>query len=110
MYVFSVMWHPTGDTSTVIGLTESHIVLWDLDTTSSRVQVILYSTTDPILLLYSPGIFLGQICDPGVVSSIPALSHTFMEMDHEIIFMVILLPSAESFKKGCCQLQEKVCA
>ena len=23
---------------------------------------------------------------------------------------VILLPSAESFKKGCCQLQAKVCA
>ena len=25
----------------------------------------------------------------------------------EIIFMVILLPFAETFKKGCCQLQEK---
>ena len=25
-------------------------------------------------------------------------------------FMVILLPSAESFKKGCCELQGKVCA
>ena len=33
-----------------------------------------------------------------------------MEIDHEIISMVILLPSAESFKKGCCQLQAKVCA
>ena len=48
--------------------------------------------------------------DPGVVSSIPARSHTFVEIDHEIISMVILLPSAESFKKGCCQLQVKVCA
>ena len=48
---------------------------------------------------------------PGVVSSIPARSHTFMEIDHEIISSVILLPSAESsFKKGCCQLQAKVCA
>ena len=47
---------------------------------------------------------------PGVASSIPARSHTFMEMDHEIISMVILLPFADSFKKGCCQLQEKVCA
>ena len=27
-----------------------------------------------------------------------------------IISTVILLPSAESFKKGCCQLQAKVCA
>ena len=34
---------------------------------------------------------------------IPARSHTFVEIDHEIISTVILLPSAESFKKGCCQ-------
>ena len=40
---------------------------------------------------------------PGVAGSIPALSHTFMEIDHEIISTVIHLPSAESFKKGCCQ-------
>ena len=33
-----------------------------------------------------------------------------MEFDHEMISTVILLPSAESFKKGCCQLQAKVCA
>ena len=39
-----------------------------------------------------------------------ARSHTFMEIDHEIISTVILLPSAESFKKGFCQLQAKVCA
>ena len=48
--------------------------------------------------------------DPGVASSIPAWSHTFVEIDHEIISTVILLPSADSFKKGCCQLQAKVCA
>ena len=48
--------------------------------------------------------------DPGVASSIPARSHTFVEIGHEIISTVILLPSAESFKKGCCQLQAKVCA
>ena len=47
--------------------------------------------------------------DPGVTSSIPAQSHTFSEIDREIISTVIL-PSAESFKKGCCQLQAKVCA
>ena len=40
----------------------------------------------------------------------PVWSHTFMEIDHEIIPTVILLPSAESFKKSCCQLQAKVCA
>ena len=48
--------------------------------------------------------------DPGVASSILARFHTFMEIDPEIISTVILLPSAESFKKGCCQLQAKVCA
>ena len=48
--------------------------------------------------------------DPGVTSSIPARSHTFMEIDHETISTVILLPSAGPFKKGCCQLQAQVCA
>ena len=48
--------------------------------------------------------------DPGFGSLIPARSHIFVEIDHEIISMVILLPSAESFKKGCCQVQGKVCA
>ena len=33
--------------------------------------------------------------DPGVASSIPAQPHTFVEIDHEIISMVILLHSAE---------------
>ena len=46
--------------------------------------------------------------DPGVVSSISDLSHNFMEIDHEIISTVILLPSTESF--SYCQLQAKVCA
>ena len=48
--------------------------------------------------------------DPGVVSLIPVRSHTFLEIDHEIISVVILFPSGESFLKGCCQLQAKVCA
>ena len=48
--------------------------------------------------------------DPGVPSSIPARSHTFVGIDHEIISTVIFLPSADSFKKGFCQLQAKVCA
>ena len=45
--------------------------------------------------------------DPGVASLIPARHHTFVEIDHSL---VILLPSADLFKKGCCQLQAKVCA
>ena len=43
--------------------------------------------------------------DPGVASSIPVRSHTFVKIDHEIFSTVILLPSAESFKKGCCLIQ-----
>ena len=34
--------------------------------------------------------------DPGVASSIPARSHTFVGIDHEIISTVILLSSADS--------------
>ena len=48
--------------------------------------------------------------DPGVASSIPVRSNTFVEIDHEMISTVILLPSADLFKKGCCQLQAKACA
>ena len=48
--------------------------------------------------------------DPGVTSSIPARSVTFVENDYEIISTVILIPSTESFKKDCGQLQAKVCA
>ena len=48
--------------------------------------------------------------DPGVPSLVPAWSHTFVEIDHEIISTVNLLPSTECFKKGFCQLQAKVCA
>ena len=48
--------------------------------------------------------------DPGVKSSIPARSHTFVEINYEIIATAILLLSADSFKKKCCQLQAKVCA
>ena len=34
--------------------------------------------------------------DPGIASSIHAWSRTFMEINHEIISTVILLPSADS--------------
>ena len=45
---------------------------------------------------------MGREFDPGLVPY-------FLEIDHEIISTVILLPSADSFKKGCCQLKAKVC-
>ena len=34
--------------------------------------------------------------DPGVASLLATRSHTFVEIDHEIISMVILIPSADS--------------
>ena len=48
--------------------------------------------------------------DPGVTSLIPTRSHIFVEIYHEIISKVIILPSADSFKSAFCQLQAKVCA
>ena len=45
--------------------------------------------------------------DPGVASSISARSHTFVEIDHEIISMVILLPSAETFKRAVVSYKRK---
>ena len=73
-----------------------------------EIRVLLYSQTYGfnITCLATDA---SLTADPGVASSIPARSHTFMEINHEIISTVILLPSAESFKKGCCQLQAKVC-
>ena len=37
--------------------------------------------------------------DPGVGSLIPVQSHTFVEIDHEMISTVILLPSADSSRR-----------
>ena len=75
---------------------------------------------DHIILLVLPGRVAQSVtclatdacltADPGVASSIPARYHTFVEIDHEIISTFFLLHSADLFKKGCCQLQAKVCA
>ena len=87
-------------------------------------RVISYAYTSKGLGAYTKTHILGRVAqsvtclatdacltaDPGVASSIPVRSHTFVEIDHEMISTVILLPSADSFKKGCCQLQAKVCA
>ena len=48
--------------------------------------------------------------DAEVTTSIPARFNTFMKIHHEIISGAFLIPFADSFKKGCCQLQAKVCA
>ena len=45
----------------------------------------------------------GHMFDPGPVPY-------WRKIDHEFIFKVILLPSADLLKKGCFQLQAKVCA
>ena len=76
-------------------------------------QIIYYVCIIPGHVAQSVTCLATDACltaDPGVASSIPARYHTFVEIDHEIISTVILLPSADLFKKGCCQLQAKVCA
>ena len=78
--------------------TEELQVSYSNKTSGSVAEKVTCLATDASLTAY-----------PGVESSILAQSHTFVEIDHEIIPMVILLPSAESFMKGCCQLQAKVC-
>ena len=40
--------------------------------------------------------------DAGFTSKIPARSHNFVGFYHEIMSTIILLSSAEAFKKGCC--------
>ena len=42
-----------------------------------------------------------QTADPGVASSITARSHTFIEIDHEIISMALLLPFASPGADFC---------
>ena len=88
--------HPTG-------LDQNHLTADKTGTTRRGLGRVAQSVT----CLATDG---SLTADPGVASSIPARSHTFVEIDHETISTVILLPSAESFKKGCCQLQAKVCA
>ena len=46
--------------------------------------------------------------DPGVVSSIPIQSHTFLEIDREIISTAFLLPSAYSRRVVVSYMQKYV--
>ena len=79
---------------------------------AGRVKVLVTRPAGQVQYLNMPGrvaqsvtCLTADLCltaDPGVASSIPVRSHTFVEIDHEMISTVILLPSADSFKKGCC--------
>ena len=82
-----------------------------------RLQIFVCCCCDRHINYFLPGRVVQSVmclatdasltADPGVASSIPAWSHTFVEIDHEIISTASLLPLAESFKK-CCQFQAKV--
>ena len=74
-----------------------------------RLVKLISSLTGPHSTVGNVATDASLTADQGVASSIPARYHTFVEIDYEIISKVILLPSTESFKKGC-QLQAKVCA
>ena len=98
---------------TLLGLTLNLPIFFDLKILSAYYICCTYSNASPGRVAQSVTCLATDACltaDPGVASSIPVLSHTFVETDHEMISTVILLPSADSFKKGCCQLQVKVCA
>ena len=67
-----------------------------------QLNIFMYNTL-PQFSSYLPAAFqsctldrvaqlvTGLAADPGVASSIPACSHTFVQIDHEIISMVIIL-------------------
>ena len=56
---------------------------------NSFVKLSLYNTVHwPVFIVQSVA---SLTADPGVMSLIPALSHTFVEIDHEIFSMAILL-------------------
>ena len=54
-----------------------------------------YQTCKELITAGGPGPVLqwvvSQTADPGIVSLIPAQSHTFVEIDHKIISTIILL-------------------
>ena len=77
---------------------------------ASMIKINLKCTRPHSVVVNSLATNACLTADPWIASSIPARSHTFMEIDCEIISMVILHPSAEIFKKGCYQLHAKVCA
>ena len=69
---------------------------------------LYYATIRPHLMISLIQIFVLSILEWLLKIVLLYFVHTFVEIDHEMISTVILLPSADSFKKGCCQLQAKV--
>ena len=77
--------------STLVKMTDcwkSHVTAQISLNTGPRRQSVTCLATDACLT-----------ADPGVPSLVAARSHTFIEINHEIISTVIFLPSAESLKK-----------
>ena len=74
-------------------------------------MLLCFNLLEPGCVAQSVTWLMADMCltaDPGIPSSIQAGSHTFVEIDHEISSMVILLPSADSrrvvfsFSKSMC--------
>ena len=76
----------------------------------TRVYSVCKGKTDLQTKEYNLFFFNFNLTPLNVHKFIPVRSHTLVEIDYDINSSVILLPSAESFKKICCQLQGKVCA
>ena len=90
--------------SCVLGAQKNHLIETVLLSTHN-----IFFTGPQSAVSNVSGYRCGLTADPGFTSLILAMSHAFVDIDHEIISMVILLPSAESFKKDCCQSQTTIC-
>ena len=93
----------------------SNCVIYTLVISLGTLSITITTIYDYFIPGYMPGRIAQSVTCLATdacltASSIPARYHTLVEIDHEMISTVILLPSADSFKKGCCQLQAKVCA
>ena len=110
-------YHPLAVYSSILQRQES---LMHINTLLSLLFTVSPSTASCERVFFSPlcdpwdrtaTCLITAVCmtaDSGVVSLIPGGSHTFLDIDHEMISMVIIIPSPDSFKKCCCQIQVKL--
>ena len=80
----------------------------DFDLICSRLQGLLKGCVAQSVTCLATDATL--TADPGVASSIPPSLILSWRLIMKYFLRAILLPATESFKKGCCQLQAKVCA
>ena len=83
----NIFWYELTSVLTALNFTFLFIELI-FDSPDRIAQSVMFLATDASLT-----------ADPGVANPIWVRSHTFMEIDHDLISTVILLPSAESSRR-----------